>query len=149
MKKLAKFFAVTATSLYKVAASGEDHCPYAFKLNLRGNSKIAPGKRISGPMMAVAKHLQFYVPDGHTMLSVATSFERDLEKVNTRWWLGRTSPIVALFLDEAEARKCFDFSGHKPCDPRWRKQTLEVIGAIGDDHPTFTVCHWPDMALLP
>ncbi len=147
---LKEFFAVTTTSLYKVVALGEKDCPYIEKIALNGDSKIPVGTKIGdAPMLAVANYLQFYYPEGHSLLSPQTSEVRELERVNTMWWRMGTSSIVALFLKEEEAWSCFNRPELLPCDQRWIDKTKEVLERIGDNHPNVTVCHWRDLSLLP
>jgi len=150
-KELQVFFAVTMTSIYRVVAHGKTKYqpyPYAKKIGLRGESQLPLGTVIDdGMMIAVAKHLQSYIPEGHSMVSCQTSYVRNLADVNTMWWKTGTSPIVALFLKKREALDCFEQTDLVPCDPRWLDQTKAVIAAIGDDHPTFTVCRFPGLGL--
>ena len=150
VKKLKQqtFFAVTTTSVYQVFAMGEDGWPYALKIGLKGKSAISVGGKISGAMLSIAQWLQFYIPEGHAWLSAGTSFERRLERVNTQWWLGGTSKIIALFSSEEEARKCFACAHLVSCDHRWIEHTQGVLWLIGENHPTITICHWPELALL-
>ena len=145
-----KFFAVTIHSVYEVVAYNESDCPYIKKIATnKEKSSIPVGGRIdNGSMLAIAKYLQFYFPEGHSMLSQQVSEERRLEHVNTQWWGGGTSLIVALFLIEEEALSCFEQPELKPCDSRWINKTKEVTEAIGDNHPNVTVCHWPELALI-
>jgi hypothetical protein len=138
---LKEFFAVTTTSLYRVVAFGKDNYPYAEKLALHGNSKVLVGSILKGdPMLAVAKNLQFFYPHRNA---------RDVAFVNNAYWGAGTSLIVALFLNEKEARDCFEGSNLLPCDERWIKQTKEVLEKIGDNHPNLSVCHWRDDSLMP
>lgn len=147
---LEKFYAVTKTSIYEVYAMDENKHPYALKIELKGKSKVQKGEKINGgTMLAIAKNLQFYIPEAHSMLSSQTGEERRLEQVNTMWWRMSTSKIVALFLAKEDALTCFSQTDFKPCDPRWLEKTKEVIEKIGPDHPTITVCHWPELSLLP
>ena len=76
-----------------------------------------------------------------------TSVQRQVEMVNTVYWQGKTSTVIALFLTEEKARECFASPDLKPCDPRWLENTNEVLEAIGENHPTITICHWRNMAL--
>ena len=146
--ELEKFFAVTTTSLYEVLAKGEDGRPRVRKIDLHEESQLPIGATMSGDLLAVAKWLQFFIPECHGMLSPMTSVERRVEMVNTQWWQGKTSAIIALFLTEDKARECFASPDLKPCDPRWQEDTREVLTAIGENHPTITICHWKDMALM-
>ena len=100
-------------------------------------------------MIAVANHLRVFIPEGHGQLSPLTSVERRLEMVNTQYWGGGTSAITALFLTEDKARQCFDQSGLEPCDPRWIEDTKQVLEAIGEEHPTISICHHDNLALMP
>lgn len=149
--ELDEFFAVTTTSLYRVKAFGEDgHYPCAEKLALNGDSKVLVGATLKGgTMLAVAKHLQFYFPEAHSMLSPQTKYVRELELVNNMWWEGGTSLIVALFLKEEDARDCFAQQELLPCDKRWIKKTKEVLERIGEDHSTISICHYRDLSLIP
>jgi|GEM_PF-1036239 len=148
-RELERFFAVTLTSVYEVVAKGERGLPYAKKIKLGGESAIAVGGIITDQMVAVAKWLQFYIPEGHGWgCPPMTSFERRLEQVNMQWWGGRTTAIIALFLTRKNAEKCFSSPDPQLCDPRWLQETKKVIEAIGEDHPTFTVCHSPGLALF-
>lgn len=148
---LQEFWAVTvgstSTSIYHVIArrGSEDPGPVATKIALAGESRVPVADELKGSMMlAITTQLQAYIPEGGGY----TSFERNIESVNTRWWGDNSAPIVALFLTEAEAQDCFQQEDLQPCDSRWLAQTKEVIEKIGDDHPTITVCHYKGMSLL-
>ncbi|MFA5086882.1 MAG: hypothetical protein WC470_01100 [Candidatus Paceibacterota bacterium] len=144
---LRKFFAVTRNSVYRVKAYGEKDCPYIERI---AATLGCTGTRYNdASMLAIARTLQFYFPEGHSMLSPQTSEERRLEHVNTAWWRTSTSWIVALFLTEEEALACFERPELKPCDPRWIGKTREVVEKIGEDHPKVTICHYPELSLLP
>lgn len=152
-ERLERFYAVTESrSVYEVNARGEGDSPYPYaeKIALGGTSALGVGTRIdNGQIIAIARFLQAYIPEGHSPLSSLTSFQRGLEQVNTMWWRGGTSPIVALFLKKEEALNCYLQADLHRCDPRWLEQTKEVLAAVGTDHPTFEVCTWPDLALIP
>lgn len=158
---LEKFFAVTvvppdtAVSLFEVKARGENSCPCIFKIESRPLPKRKKKKKyaeiviMSGRLLAVAKWLQLFNPK----LLQSGRQERQLNKVNTLLWQGGTPPIVALFLTESKARECFSSSDLAPRDSRWRKDTKEVLAAIGENHPTFVICrgrwkHWRNRALV-
>jgi|GEM_PF-1376412 len=143
-----KFFAVTTTSLYGVIARGEDGYPFVRKIDLHGESQIAVGQTMTGDLLAVCKYLQFFIPEKHGLMAPMSGIERRVERVSTCFHQGKTSAIVALFLYENKARECFNSRDLKPCDPRWLEDTKEVLAAIGEDHPTITICHWRDMALV-
>lgn len=156
---LQKFFAVTITSpitsLYEVKAKGGDDHPCICKIESRP-PKLRRSKKksceitvMSGHLLAVAKWLQLFNPS----CLRSGRRERRLDKASTLLWRGGTPPVVALFLTEEKARECFASSELKPRDPRWKKDTKEVLAAIGKNHPTFVICHgswknWRDRALV-
>jgi len=145
---LTRFYVVTLTSLYKVHSGKQAKPPVAVKIALRGESKCPVGGRINnGPLMAVGRWLQAYIPEGHSWLSPCTSYVREIGEVNTMWWRGGTSEIVALFTSKAKALRCFEQRGLKSCDPRWHEETMKVVKLIGDKHPKFTVSHTSSCAL--
>ncbi|MBI2676531.1 MAG: hypothetical protein HYX21_01055 [Candidatus Yanofskybacteria bacterium] len=144
MTALKEFYAVTATSVYHVEYDEKNIQARATKIALRGKSKIKLGKVLSGPMLAIAKWLQFYIPEGGGL----TSYERKVERVSTRYWLGNTSFVIALFFNEVEAKDCLlVYDNLLPCDPRWLDSTKKIIEAIGQEHPVFEVCEYEDMKL--
>ena len=139
--RIQQFFAVTRTSVYHVKLKGGE--ANATKIAVRGESLIRVGAIIYGPMIAIHSRLTGYIPEGGGY----TSYARRIEDVNSRYWRESTSRIVALFRTKKEAITCLAIEDTKSCDPRWEKQTLAVIEAIGDDHPNFYVSHDKDMAL--
>jgi hypothetical protein len=149
---LKEFFAVTRNSVYQAVVYGEENCPFIKKISVVGGIIGLPVGKVlgaDGTLLAVADNLQFYYPEGHSMLSPQTSEERRLERVNTMWWRAGTSLIVALFLDKDEASFCSEQPDLQPCDQRWIEKTKEVLEAIGEEHPNVTICHWRELALLP
>lgn len=143
-----RFYAVTMTSIYRVSdrRSKGDPSPVAIKIAIRGPSAVPVGRELeNGSMVAITKQLQVYIPEGGGM----TSFERKIERVNTKWWGGQSSYIVALFTTKAKAMDCFAHPDHEPCDPRWIDETKKVVNRIGEEHPSFEVCRWEPLALLP
>lgn len=143
---LKEFYATTRTSVYRVEYDEKKKQAKATKVALKGESKIKIGKTMSGPMLAVARWLQFYIPEGGGI----TSYERKVEKVNTGHWLDNTSNVVALFFEEVEAKDCLlIYDNLLPCDPRWLDSTKKVIDAIGREHPVFEICEYEGLRLLP
>src|SRR3989344_5269279 len=132
MTMLHRFYAVTLTSIYLVKdrRSKDDPCPVAKKIAIKGDiqsvtqNKIAIGTELkNGTMIAITHQLQAYIPEGGGM----TSFCRKIEGVNTRWWGGHSSAIVALFTQKKDAMKCLSNSDLEECDPRWINSTKSVI----------------------
>lgn len=145
---LEQFFAVTTTSLYEVITKGKDGYPFVRKIDLHGESQIAIGQTMTGDLLAVCKYLQFFIPEKYGLTTPMSGIERRVERVSTCYYQGKTSPVIALFLKEDKARECFASSDLQPCDPRWLENTKEVLAAIGENHPTITICHWREMALV-
>ena len=131
---LAKFFAVTETSLYVAHIYGAQigGAPFLEKRALRSgaHSRGRLGIIARAPMLAICKRLVLFTPEGGS-----TTIERELVHVNTGYWGVNTSLIIALFLTEQSAKKCLTAKQITPSDPRWKKETVAVIRAIGKDHP--------------
>lgn len=132
MKTIHQFFAVTSSqSLYRVSdeIDPETHEPIVEKLALLGKSRMVVGGRLRhGNLVGITNCLLMFVTDkhNHTAYSVSSNY------------LGaNSSPIIALFLDEARARECLTSEQLQPWDPRWQDATTAVLQAIGRDHPTF------------
>lgn len=139
---LKKFYAVTLRSVYLARIGKEndedkDAVPALKKITASKDGLGYPaGNEISnGTMLAVRECLQLFVPEGSGWLSPTSTVEREITRVNTRFHGGHTSPIVALFLMEREAMDCFDYSDLRARDPRWKRQTIEVLRTIGAEHP--------------
>lgn len=143
-----EFFAVTQTSVYKVQDGGKDGRPSVVKIALHGDSVTPVGCELENTdMVSVGKMIIGYTPEKYGLTNPLTGHERNISKVNTSFWGGHTSLVVAVFQNEAEAMKCSAESDLKPCDPRWIEQTRQVLEAIGDAHPVFFVPH-DDLALV-
>ncbi len=151
-KVLQEFFAVTMTSVYHVSATKDERSqPIVEKIALRGESAIGIGNRLTGgsvvgiTRLGILLYLEDYSPySDHKRLQRP-------EEVNTTYWGGMTSSIVALFLDKDEALACFselaDCICLTKCDPQWQKQTEAVLVAIGNEHPVFVISADPIMAI--
>ncbi len=121
-----EFYAVTATSVYWVKDKRDEDSKNAVatKVALKGQSEISVGSEFYGPIIGITDRLRSVVFP-------------NLPGVSGR--KGSSSAIVALFLTKEEAMKCFEEENHQPCDSRWLRQTLQVLGIIGDDHVKFYV----------
>ncbi len=137
---LHEFFAVTQTSVYRVSDErGENNWPIVEKIALKEESKLPVGGRLQdgylvGVMGGRLSGIVLYDQDHPRPGSVQPP-----EMVNTAFYGGGTSRLVALFLEKEAAIKCHNSENPQPLDPRWRKQTNEVLSAIGDSHPVFIV----------
>lgn len=145
-----EFFAVTTTSIYRVKDCSNGRRSEAVKIALRGKSKFPVGHKLQGgTMIAICKSLIAYVPEGGGLMSQCMVEERQIEKVTVCFWGDQSSPIVALFKNEASARACFEKQDLQPCDPRWLEKTREVLAEIGEEHPAFYISRWDNLALIP
>lgn len=145
---LKEFFAVTQTSVYHIK-DDVDGRPEVKKIAVSGESAIAVGAVLkNGYMVSVGEQIIVFVPEGHSWMSAATSFVRDLGDVNTQWWGGGTSSVIALFLNESEAMQCHRSPNLQTCDPRWLERTKEVLRAIGKEHPVFSITKSPRLWLM-
>ncbi len=143
------FYAVTQTSVYEVGTEPDGRA-FAKKIALSGSSNFPVGRKLKGAdMIAICKNLVAFTPERYGMTSPLTAVERRIEMVNTRWWGEQTSLIAALFKDKADALLCFRKADRVACDLRWAPFTKEVLAAIGDNHPCFSICRSPGLALFP
>ena len=131
MDEIHEFFAVTQTSVYRVTdEDGENGWPIVEKIALMGESEIPIGRRLTdGYNVGIMKK-------GIVMFS-SSKRHREPELVNVYYWGGKTSSIIALFLKKNKAMECFNSENTTVCDPRWKNETLETLGKIGNDHSVF------------
>ncbi len=146
---LEEFYAVTtsptSTSVYHVRRGiGDEGYAVAEKIALRGESPAPVGQKLGSVLIAICKCLVPFIPEGGGI----TSYNREIESVNTAYWGPSSSLIVALFVDRVSAMRCFESSNLVAHDRRWIKDTKAVIAAVGDDHPRFTVCRRPNLMLV-
>ncbi len=142
-----EFFAVTKTSVYHALHEEGKAFPRVEKIALKGESAFPMGYILGGGMMlAICKSLIMYVPEGGGPMN--TTFERKIELVHSSFWGDHSSSIIALFKTKEEAFGCFAEKDLVPYDPRWRKETKEVLDEIGDGHPRFEICRYPGFGLV-
>ena len=137
-----EFFAVTTTSVYKVTDQIDDKgFPIVEKIALKGESSVPVGARLqNGDLVGISKdRICLYSDEDDNTYPTKRTQRRSAEEVNTRFWGGGTSPIIALFFNEDEALKCLNTPDLEICDVRWRKQTEEVLATIGNNHPVFVL----------
>jgi hypothetical protein len=124
MDKIKEFFVVTLTSVYR--ASSEEGAPFAEKI-LRFNTSAVPvGHKIkNGTMVGITEYgLVLYITDKHRNPPCKVDIERRG---------GRTSPIVAIFLNKDEALKCSKKPHLLHWDFSWDKETKEALQAIKEN----------------
>ena len=142
-----KFFAVTTTSVYSVTDKKDDKgYPIVQKIAIKKGkkSKIPIGGRLkSGRLVGIQANGIVLYDEDHPR----PGRRQKPEEVNTSFWGGGTSAIVALFLKEDEAMACLDSKNLKKCDPRWKVQTKKVLSLIKDDHPVLVFSLFDPIAL--
>ncbi len=138
VKPLDKFFAVSVTaSVFE--ADIKSRKPAIIKIAQHGELTKENGwtwnigeKRQLFRMLAIARWLQIYddTSDG-------TKFDRRaVENVwNGAFWGAHTDDIVALFMGQEDAIECARCEDLKFSDPRWKANTIEVLRAVGENHP--------------
>jgi hypothetical protein len=131
-----EFFVVTETSVYLVTdKKDENGTPIVKKIVLKGQSKIPVGGRLkNGNLVGITKE-RILLYEGEMRNG---RWQRP-EEVNTAFWGGGTSQIIALFLKKEEAMKCFNSENLEAWDRRWKKQTEETLKSIGNNHPVFVL----------
>ncbi len=138
--RLARFYAVTLTSVYEAVIYGAKVAPWLEKLALKTESKFKLGHKIGdGTMLSIGKQLIMFVPEGSGVISPTSTIERDIVGVNTHYWGSQTSYVVALFMNKGEAMKCHKASNQGLVDSRWKSQTIAVLRAIGKKHPNCSI----------
>jgi hypothetical protein len=141
-KQIKEFFAVTRGGVYHVQArKNRNGVPYVTKIqSYRKNKSIGIGGCLAGGSTVGIGTIgiQLY----------RQSKGRRMENTNTMNWGGGTSAIIGLFLDRKKAMSIK--RRKKPlqnCDPRWKKDTLAVLQAIGDNHPVFVISTLPSLSI--
>jgi hypothetical protein len=146
---LKSFFAVTKTSVYEAIIADADNVPFLKKIALRGQSNVLTGGKITnGTMLAICRHLQLFIPEGSGLISPMATYQREIASVNTRYWGGGTSDIVALFLKKEDALDCNCQTDLLPLDPRWKDKTVEVLRAVGNNHPCCSITNHEGLRLM-
>ena len=129
---------------------GEPGTPYLVKIACNGDSAVGVGKRIdNGTMISVGNQLWLFVPEGSGPTAPTSTFQREISLVSNCYWGGQTSCVVALFMNGKDAMACYRESNHVWCDPRWKNNSIEVLRAIGENHPHCSITNYPDLILIP
>lgn len=131
------FYAVTkSTSVYLARIGGTAEgaeVPSFTKIAGPESKKIPVGTVIAnGSMLAICKELRLFEPEGGD--DIVSKPEREIANVSLQYHRGHTSPIVALFIDKAEALACVKAPDLQLCDLRWKNSTVAVLKSIGRDH---------------
>ena len=133
------------TSVYRVTKRGKHGGPSAMKIAIKRHSQISVGETLeegSGRLIAIQEGLLAFIPEKYGFTHPMTGIEREPAAVNTRYWEGGSSPIVALFETQKEAAECFETNDLVPADSRWIDSTNRILEMIGNDHPAFVISHW-------
>ena len=132
MNKIHKFFATTQTSVYVVKDEKENGIPIVEKIATIKENNFPVGGRLKG-----GSTVGIMMKAGIVLYNPSTRGAREPELVNIVHWGGKTSSIVAIFLEKDMAIKCLNSENLVACDPRWEKETIETFKKIGNDHPVF------------
>jgi hypothetical protein len=132
---LEEFWAVTQGGIYHVTVEKTpEGTPTVEKIQSFRQNRDAPlgGHLTGGSTVAITVIGIFLYNQGGR--------SRQPQDVNITAWGGGTSQIVGLFLSLEKATAA---AANKPPlnihDPRWQKETFEVLDAIGNNHPFFVV----------
>ncbi len=135
-KVLHEFFAVTVgRSIYEVSDRMLEGCPVVQKIT--GDQVRSPYIIIGGLLQN--GHLVGITEFGICLFDHHPKYGNEIDQINSRYWGGTTSGIVALFLTESEARHCLEVSDLNSFDARFLEQTKGVLEAISEEHPVFQV----------
>lgn len=141
---LKEFYAVTLSgSVYHVTSTlWRNSWPivekiHAFKsdLGVSGTDPAGAARLMGGTLVGVRADGLVIYDEEHP----GGGRKQSSEYVHTGHRGGHTSSIVALFLTKDVALGCAQITARRACDPRWKKETLGVLEAIGDRHPIFIV----------
>ena len=120
-----EFYAVTVTSVYRVTDKTDElGVPIVEKIALNSNSRVAIGERLRGGTRVCVS------PDGIILYN-----ENNENHPSPNG--GRTSPIIALFLDRERAMECLE---SEKSDSRWEEETKKVLNRI-KDNPVFIISY--------
>ncbi|MAF20070.1 MAG: hypothetical protein CMI55_00100 [Parcubacteria group bacterium] len=133
-----EFFAVTTTSVYCVSDEREEKTgfPIVEKIAMKKGveSRISVGGRLKkGHFVGITQHGIGLYDEDHPRAGK----RQTINNVNTLFWGGHTSAIVALFLNKKEAIVCLN-SEVSP-DLTWEDKTKETLKVIGYKHPVFDI----------
>ena len=130
---VSEFFVLTVSgSVYRVSVDDPEEGPVVIE-------KVAKASRSGGFYVGARLTGGAYAGITDSSLTLGREDESRAQAglVGTCYRDGRTSPIVALFLDGDEAVECAEAGNLKPWDRRWSEMTKATIAAIGRDHPWF------------
>jgi len=146
--RLHEFFVVTMTSVYRVSdIKDAKGVPTVEKIARRRPSALEVGSRLkNGSLIGVTRRGIFLYSDDLPYRGRPGGRPARPEEVPALFWGDHSSPVVGLFLNEADARGCLDWGPGTAFDPVWWSHTMAVVKAIGDDHPTFILSKDPRFA---
>ena len=150
-ERLHEFFAATMTSIYHVTDTKDNFgVPIVKKIHCRDpRSTLKVGEKLkNGYFVAITRMgLVLYFEDPDLLEAYPSQRIQRLENVRLRYWGSKTSPVVALFLKRNDALACSEHKNLRPCDPRWREFTEEVLAAIGDRHHVFILAKFASLEI--
>lgn len=134
-RPLQVFFAVTKNSIYQIRHLGDHATARKIAIKKETPGSIAVGEILpNGTHISIGERIAAYNPK---------KGERQLELLARKYVGSETSAVVGLFMSRGRAEACFRWEDRKFYDPRWMRETNEVLSAIGEDHPTVYVSRIP------
>ena len=149
--QLTFFFAVTQNSVYRAVISDPIDAPYLVKIAKRGVGEYEADqeeKLYGGTMLSVGKELIIYVAEVTDTVTSKPKIQREIGFIQEGAIIVKTTEIVALFLNKQDALDCSNFEVLASCDPRWKEKTVEVLRAIGLEHPKCSISVIPRWRLM-
>ncbi|HSX24578.1 MAG TPA: hypothetical protein VLG69_01285 [Candidatus Andersenbacteria bacterium] len=141
---LQQFWFVTTTSLYRVYRA--DDGIHVMKIDCPAQSKVPIGTELpQADFLGITSRegVFFYIDDRNPMCPARENPPLP-EDVNMQYWLGGTSAVSGLFLQEEDARKAFQ-QKDEPAEASWMlERTQEVIHALEGD-PKIICTHSPTL----
>lgn len=153
MADLLEFYGVTLSgSAYRAKIGGDGKVPALIKIAEKKDvqKSISIGNQIdNGSMIAIGQFLLLFTPEKYGLAHQLTGVEREAAEVNTFYWGGGTSRVVALFLKEGDALKCLESENLQFSDSRWHQETIETLRAVGTEHPYCSISTVHNFWLMP
>lgn len=132
---LKRFFAVTVSgSLYEISdKTNERNWPTVRKVSGPTNPNMQTGTCLRNGKLVGISDL------GICLFDPTPREGRNFELMNTSYWGGSTSGIVALFLERSSAEACITSSERTLLSEKYMDCTRSTLQNIGNDHPVFVI----------
>jgi hypothetical protein len=140
---IGEFFSVTKHSMFRIKVKDLVTSPQVMKVRIRklGKDLFVPvgGVLIGGFYVAITSQGIFkYRMVKHQRAPLDRPPQR-IEELSKRKRAMHAFPPIGLFLKRADADTCFDNESTTTFDPDYRSYTMNVLTAIGMNHPLITI----------